>query len=87
MRSTDLKLCISCASSAVQTVLQGLQTRLLVREDALERRNKYLSAKKEEQYKIWSRVPKGGPIPRRTVRLTVGRKKNSNSKDNGAHLP
>jgi hypothetical protein len=35
--------------------------------------------KKEEQYKIWSRVPKGDPIPRRTGRLTVGRKKNPNS--------
>jgi hypothetical protein len=35
--------------------------------------------KKEEQDKIWSRVPKGGPIPRRICRLTVGRKKNSNS--------
>jgi hypothetical protein len=28
---------------------------------------------------IWSRVPKGGPIPRHTGRLTVGRKTNSNS--------
>jgi hypothetical protein len=35
--------------------------------------------KKEEEDKIWSRVPKGGPIPRLTGRLTVGRKKNSNS--------
>jgi hypothetical protein len=35
--------------------------------------------KKEEQDQILSRVPKGGPIPRLTGRLTVGRKKNSNS--------
>jgi hypothetical protein len=34
--------------------------------------------KKEKQDQIWSRVPKGGPIPRRTGRPTVGRKKNSN---------
>jgi hypothetical protein len=33
----------------------------------------------EEEDKIWSRVPKGGPKPRLTGRLTVGRKKNSNS--------
>jgi hypothetical protein len=37
--------------------------------------------KEEEQDKIWSRIPKGGPIPRRTGRLTVSRKKNSNSKN------
>jgi hypothetical protein len=40
-----------------------------------EQRN--CQTKKEEQDKIWSTVPKGGPIPRRTGRLTVGRKKNS----------
>jgi hypothetical protein len=58
-----------------------LQTRFLVREDALkaERRN---CQTKEEQDKIWSRVPKGGPIPRLTGRLTVGRKTNSNSNCN-----
>jgi hypothetical protein len=33
-----------------------------------------------QQAKIWSRVPKGGPIHRLTGRLSVGRKKNSNSK-------
>jgi hypothetical protein len=55
-----------------------LQTRSLVREDALnaEQRNCHT---KEEQDKIWSRVPKGVPIPRPTGRLTVGRKTNSNS--------
>jgi hypothetical protein len=36
-----------------------------------ERRN---CQTKEEQDKIWSRVPKGGPILRLTGRLTVGRK-------------
>jgi hypothetical protein len=40
--------------------------------------NVIVKQKEEEQAKIWSRVPKGGPIPRRTGRLTVGRKKNSN---------
>jgi hypothetical protein len=34
---------------------------------------------KAAQDTVWSRVPKGGPIPRLTGRLTVGRKKNSNS--------
>jgi hypothetical protein len=55
-----------------------LQTRFLVREDALkaERRN---CQTKEERDKIWSRVQKGGPIPRLTGRLTVGRKTDSNS--------
>jgi hypothetical protein len=33
------------------------------------------------QDNIWSRVPKGGPIPRRTGRLTVGRKNNSKCAD------
>jgi hypothetical protein len=47
----------------------SLQTRFLVREDALkaERRN---CPTKEEQNKLWSRVPKRGPIPRLTGRLT-----------------
>jgi hypothetical protein len=56
-----------------------LQTHFLVREDALkaEQRN---CPTKEEQNKLWSRVPKGGPISRLTGRLTVGHKKNSNSK-------
>jgi hypothetical protein len=55
-----------------------LQTRSLVREDALnaEQRNCHT---KEAQDKIRSRVPKGGLIPRPTGRLTVGRKTNSNS--------
>jgi hypothetical protein len=54
--------------------------RFLVREDALkaEQRN---CPTKDEQNKLWSRVPKGGPIPRLTGRLTVGRKKNSNSSE------
>jgi hypothetical protein len=57
-----------------------LQTRFLVREGAFERRLN-CQTKEEEQTKIWSRVPKGGPISRRTGRLTVDRK-NSNSKMN-----
>jgi hypothetical protein len=45
----------------------------------LKEKKSNCQTKKEEQDKIWSRVPKGGPIPRRTDRLTVGRKKNSSS--------
>jgi hypothetical protein len=37
-----------------------------------KRRN--CQTKEEEQDKIWSRIPKGGPIPRLTGRLTVGRR-------------
>jgi hypothetical protein len=55
-----------------------LQTRSLVREDALKAEQRNCQTK-EEQVKIWSRVPKGGLIPRLTGRLTVGRKTNSNS--------
>jgi hypothetical protein len=54
------------------------QTRFLVREEALKAERRNCQMKEAEQDKIWSRVPKGGPIPRRTGRLTVGRKKNSN---------
>jgi hypothetical protein len=43
----------------------------------MEEKSSNCQPKKEEQDKIWSRVPKGGPIPRRTGRLTVGRKNNS----------
>jgi hypothetical protein len=60
-----------------------LQTRFLVREDALIAKRRNCETKEEEQDKIWSRIPKGRPIPRRTSRLTVGRKKNSNSITNG----
>jgi hypothetical protein len=36
--------------------------------------------------KIWSRAPKGSPIPRRTGRLTVGRKINSTQlNSSGSH--
>jgi hypothetical protein len=56
-----------------------LQTRFLVREDALIAKRRNCQTKEEEQDKIWSRIPKRGPIPRLTGRLTVGRKKNSNS--------
>jgi hypothetical protein len=67
-----------CSGEAQKQFNSKLQARFLVREDALnaEQRNCHM---KEEQDKIWSRVPKGGPIPRRTGRLTVGRKTDSNS--------
>jgi hypothetical protein len=76
--SVGLRLQSDCSGKAQKQVYSKLQTRFLVREDALkaERRN---CQTKGEQDKIWSRVPKGGPIPRLTGRLTVGRKTNSNS--------
>jgi hypothetical protein len=76
--SVGLRLKCDCSGKAQKQFNGKLQTRFLVRKDALkaERRN---CQTKEEQDKIWSRVPKGGPIPRRTGRLTAGRKKNSNS--------
>jgi hypothetical protein len=76
--SVGLRLKCDCSGKAQKQFNRKLQTRFLVREDAFkaERRN---CQTKEEQDKIWSRVPKGGPIPRLTGRLTVGRKKNSNS--------
>jgi hypothetical protein len=76
--SVGLRFKCDCSGKAQKQFNSKLQTRSLVREDALkaERRN---CQTKEEQDKIWSRVPKGGPIPRRTGRLPVGRKKNSNS--------
>jgi hypothetical protein len=76
--SVGLRLKCDCSGKAQKQFNSKLQTRFLVREDALkaERHN---CPTKEEQDKIWSRVPKGGPIPRLTGRLTVDRKKNSNS--------
>jgi hypothetical protein len=76
--SVGLRLKCDCSGKAQKQFNSKLQTRFLVREDTLkaERRN---CPTKEEQDKIWSRIPKGGPIPRLTGRLTVGRKKNSNS--------
>jgi hypothetical protein len=76
--SVGLRLKCDCSGEAQKQFNNKLQTRSLVREDALkaERRN---CQTKEEQDKLWSRVPKGGPIPRLTGRLTVGRKTNSNS--------
>jgi hypothetical protein len=75
--SAGLRLKCDCSGKAQKQLYSKLQTRFLVREDALiaKRRN---CQTKEEQDKIWSRIPKGGPIPRRTGRLTVGRKNNSN---------
>jgi hypothetical protein len=76
--SVGLRLKYDCSGKAQKQLYSKLQTRFLVREDALIA--KRLNCQTEEmQDKIWSRIPKGGPIPRRTGRLTVGRKKNSNS--------
>jgi hypothetical protein len=76
--SVGLRLKFDCSGKAQKQFSSKLQTRFLVREGALkaERRN---CQTKEEQDKIWSRVPKGGPIQRLTGRLTVGHKTNSNS--------
>jgi hypothetical protein len=76
--SVGLQLKCDCSGKVQKQFNSKLQTRFPVREDALkaERRNRQT---KEEQDKIWSRVPKGGPILRLTGRLTVGRKTNSNS--------
>jgi hypothetical protein len=74
--SVGLRLKCDCSGKAQKQFSSKLQTRSLVREDALkaEQRNCHT---KEEQDKIWSRVTKGGLILRLTGRLTVGRKKNS----------
>jgi hypothetical protein len=79
--SVGLRLKCDCSGKAQKQFNSKLRTRFLVREDVLkaERRN---CQTKEGQDKIWSRVPKGGLIPRRTGRLTVGRKTNSNSNSN-----
>jgi hypothetical protein len=77
--SVGLRLKCDCSGKAQKQMYSKLQTRSLVREDALIAKQRNCQTKEEEQYKIWSRIPKGGPIPRRTGRLTVGRKKNSNS--------
>jgi hypothetical protein len=76
--SAGLRLKCDCSGKAQKQFNNKLQTRFLVREDALkvERRN---CPTNEEQDKIWSRVPKGGPIPRLTGRLTVGRKTNTSN--------
>jgi hypothetical protein len=78
--SAGLRLKCDCSGKAQKQFNSKLQTRFLVREDALKAEQRNCHTKEEEQDKIRSRVPKGGPIPRRTGRLTVGRKKNSNSK-------
>jgi hypothetical protein len=71
--SVGLRLKCDCSGKAQKQLYSKLQTRFLVREDAFkaEQRN---CPTKEEKNKLWSRVPKGGPIPRFTGRLTVGRK-------------
>jgi hypothetical protein len=77
--SVGLRLKCDCSGKAQKQLYSKLQTRPLVREDALKAEQRNCQTK-EEQDKLWSGVPKGGPIPRLTGRLTVGRKKNSNSK-------
>jgi hypothetical protein len=66
---------------AQKQLYSKLQARFLVREDALIAKRRTCQMK-EEQDKIWWRIPKGGPIPRRTGRLTVSGKNNSNSNSN-----
>jgi hypothetical protein len=73
-----LRLKCDCSGEAQKQFNSKLQTRSLVREDALNAEQRNCNTK-EEQDKIWSRVPKGGLIPRPTGRLTVSRKTNSNS--------
>jgi hypothetical protein len=78
--SVGLRLKCDCSGKAQKQFNSKFQTRFLVREDALkaERLN---CQTKEEQDKIWSRVPKGGSIPRLIGRLNVGRKTNSKEDD------
>jgi hypothetical protein len=58
--SVGLRLKCDFSGKAQKQFNSKLQTRFLVREDTLkaERRN---FQTKEEQDKIWSRIPKGGP--------------------------
>jgi hypothetical protein len=58
--SVGFRLKCDCSGKAQKQFGSKLQTRFLVREDALkaERRN---CQTKEGQDKIWSRVPKRGP--------------------------
>jgi hypothetical protein len=77
--SMRLRLKCDCSGKAQKQLYSKLQTRFLVREDAMIAKRRNFQTKEEEQDKIWSSIPKGGPIPRRTGRLTVGRKNNSDS--------
>jgi hypothetical protein len=77
--SVGLRLKCDCSGKAQKQLYSTLQTRFLVREDALIAKRRNCQTKEEEQDNVWSRIPKGGPITRCTGRLTVGRKKNSNS--------
>jgi hypothetical protein len=76
--SVGLRLKCDCSGKAQKQLYSKLQTRFLVREGALIAKRRNCQTNEEAQDKIWSRVPKGGPIPRLTGRLTVGRKNNSN---------
>jgi hypothetical protein len=75
--SVGLWLKCDCSGKDQKQFNGKLQTRSLVREDALKAEQRNCQTK-EEQDEIWSSVPKGGPIPRLTGRLTVGRKTNFN---------
>jgi hypothetical protein len=77
--SVGLRLKCDCSGKAQKQFNSKLQTCFLIRVDALKA-EQCNCPMKEKQNKLWSRVPKGGPIPRLTGRLTVGRKKNSNSR-------
>jgi hypothetical protein len=70
VNSVGLRLKYDCSGKAQKQLYSKLQTRFLVREDALIAKLRNCQTKEEEQDKIWSRIPKGGPIPRRTGRLT-----------------
>jgi hypothetical protein len=63
--SVGLRIKCDCSGKAQKQFNSKLETRFLVREDALKAEQRNCHAK-EEQDKIWSRVPKGGPIPRLT---------------------
>jgi hypothetical protein len=84
--SVGLRLKCDYSGKAQKQLYSKLPTRFLVREDALIAKRRNCQTKEEEQDKIWSRIPKGDPIPRRTGRLTVGHKKNSNSNLSGGGL-
>jgi hypothetical protein len=64
--SAGLRLKSDCSGKAQKQLYSKLQTRFLVTEDALIAKRRNCQTKEEEQDKIWSRITKRGPIPRRT---------------------
>jgi hypothetical protein len=76
--SVGLRFKCDCSGKAQKQFNSKLQTRSLVRKEALKAEQRNCQTK-EEQEKIWPRVPTGGLIPRLTGRLTVCLKTNSNS--------